>query len=965
MKYLTQQKFSFICDALDEATFGVVMFKGFEALSRPFEFDIMLVTDEPDVDMDAAMNHTARFSIHGTDEKDVTVRGVLSGFEQLHQTGPYFFYRAVLVPRLWWLTLNRNNQVFIDHCLDDIISRLLKGVRIFQGIGFDFNLKSPCTKKEYVCQYGESHFNFISRWLEHDGLYYFFDQTENGEKIIFTDANICHADLKIHPSLSYQPASGQETLRMEHTLTSLSCRRRQLPHDILLKDYNYERPSMNVEGRAVVDENGRGSVYTYGEHFFTSEEGDALARIRADELRCRKKEFFCESSVPDVTPGYTFRLTNHFTQAFNQKYLIVEVMHQGSQTGYLISGIQKALAHLEQEVAYRNSFTAIPADVQFRAQRKTARPLMPGTLHATVDASGSGDYAELDAKGRYKIRLPFDIHSSHMDAKASCFIRMLQPHAGPPVTDQSRGPLPSGFHLPLRKNTEVLLTFINGDPDRPVIAGAVPNPLTRSTVDENNQTRNIFRDHFGNEMIFDSTPGDEHIRLYSPHHNSGWELGRSEKQWTDSDKTALLLGNSLKAGFGSDTSFTGGFGIDVLGGARIGGTMGAEHNVLAGASHNWTLGYRWEWSKGPFVQSTSKDAMITAREDIILGAGDEFCLAAGTQRPKEDSNYDIDNKNKSVIRATRKGITLSLGACLGETAEGNGKAHWFYPTETSKIEDDTKWALANGVSLIAFAGSMAGLLESIRKNSKGGEAVSGIAMTIFMLTAAITAKHLHRNNLSDSMIEPATHKEPSQKIWMYEDGTIGIVSTKGQNEPDKKAKIIIGVNEQIDGEPDSQFFYNAQNEVNSAPVKSKFKDFLGLESPNKPIVTNSCKKLGQGSNIIIKKDWIDIREGGTDPEAKPDSQILVKGNGVEIKVNDEQENTSYISIAKSSGNIFLNNTATNEGKISLFSKDKISLTSGAGRNIELTATGNGEITFQSSSVNVKAKIIHRNLEVQL
>lgn len=964
MKYLTQQKFSFVCDSLDEETFGVVMFKGFEALSRPFEFDIMLVTDEPDVDMDATMNHTARLAIHETDGADVTIRGILSGFEQLHQTGPYFFYRAILVPRLWFLTLNQNNQVFINESLDDIISRQLKGVGLFQNIDFEFSLKSPCPPKEYVCQYGESHFNFISRWLEHDGLYYFFDQTESGEKIIFTDSNICHTDLKIHPSLSYTPASGQETLRLEQILTSLSCRRRQLPHDILLKDYNYERPSMDVEGRAVVDENGRGSVYSYGEHFTTSEEADALAGIRADELRCRKKEFFCESSVPDVTAGYTFRLTDHFTQAFNQKYLIVEVMHQGSQTGYLISGIRQALAHLEQEVAYRNSFTAIPADVQFRAQRKTARPLMPGTLHATVDASGSGDYAELDAKGRYKIRLPFDIHSTHMDGKASCFIRMLQPHAGPPVTDQSRGPLPSGFHLPLRKNTEVLLTFINGDPDRPVIAGAVPNPLTRSTVDENNQTRNIFRDHFGNEMIFDSTPGDEHIRLYSPHHNSGWELGRSEVEWTDSDKTALLLGDSVKAGLGSDSSFTGGFGIDVLGGARIGGTIGFEHNFLAGASHNWTLGYRWEWSKGPFLQSTSKDAMITAREDIILGAGDEFCLAAGTQRPKDKSNYDIDKENKSVIRATRKGITLSLGSELGETAEGNGKAGWFY-AQDAIIEDDTKWALANGASLLAFAGSMAGLLESIRENSKGGGAVSGIAMTIFMLTAAITAKHLHRNNLSDSMIEPATHQKPSQKIWMHKGGTIGIVSTTEPNKPDKKEKIIIGVNEQIPGVKDSQFFYNAQNKVSSAPVESKFKDFLGLESSNETAVDSSYTKLGQGSNIIIKKDWIDIREGGTDPEARPDSQILVhKGNGVEIKVNEEQGNTSYISIAKPSGNIFLNNTATNEGKIALLSKDKISMTSGADKNIELTAQGNGEITFQSNSVKVKAKIIHRHLEVQ-
>ncbi|MCM2286433.1 MAG: type VI secretion system tip protein VgrG [Desulfobacula sp.] len=955
MDYVTQKKFSFICDSLNEETFGVIRFKGFEAISKPYEFDIMLVTGNPDIDMDAVMSDTAHLVIH-TGDNDVRFNGVLSRFDQLHETDGYFFYRAVLVPRLWWLSLNRNNQVFIKQPLDEIISTLLKKINLAPGLDFEFRLQDPCKEKDYVCQYGESHFNFISRWLEHDGLYYFFEQTPQGEKLVLTDSKITHTDLQLHPDLSYQPPSALETFRTEETIGILTCRRRQLPHDILLKDYDYERPSLVIEGRAVVEDNGRGSVYSYGEHFLTSEQGNRLAKIRAEELSCRKKEFFCESSVPDLTAGYTFNLTDHFTRAFNQKYLVTEVTHQGSQTGYLISGIRNALADLEQQMVYQNAFTAIPADVQFRAERKASKPVISGTLHATIDASGSGDHAELDAQGRYKVRLPFDVHSSHMDGKASCYVRMLQPHAGPPVTDQSRGPLPSGFHFPLRKGTEVLLTFINGDPDRPAISGAIPNPGISSTVNETSQTKNIFRDHYGNEMVFDSTPGDEHIRLYSPHHNSGLELGKSEKSWTDSDKTDLLLGNSFKAGIGSETSFSAGFGIDVLGGARLGGTLGIEHNVLAGASHSWTLGYRWDWSKGPFVQSTSKDAMITAREDIILGAGDEFCLAAGIQRLKDKPKASISEKNKSVIRATRNGITLSLGNKLGETAEGSGRAQWFEESGPAKIEDDTKWALFNGGSLIAFAGSMVGHLESIRKNSTGGAVVSGLAMTFLLLAAAVTSKHLHRNNISDSMIEPATHKEPSQKIWMHENGTIGIVSTKGpmgsQTEGDE-GKIIIGVNKQIDGAKNSRFFYNAQTSITEAidPSKSsKLKDFLGLEPSQKPIPLTSYKKMGEGSNIIIEKGCINIREGGTSPEAEPDSQILLeKDKGIEIKVNEDGKEFSQIWLSKQTGSIYLDNTESKIGEMYLMSKKGISIRSGTNEDILLRADGSGEIKMMSNS----------------
>ena len=699
---------------------------------------------------------------------------------------------------------------------------------------------------------------------------------------------------------------------------------RQLPHDILLKDYDYERPSLVIEGRAVVEENGRGSVYSYGEHFLTREHGNRLAKIRAEELSCRKKEFFCESSVPDLTAGYTFNLTDHFTRTFNRKYLITEVAHQGSQTGYLISGIRNALADLEQQVVYRNSFTAIPAEVQFRAQRKASKPVISGTLHAAIDAAGSGDHAELDAQGRYKVRLPFDVHSSHMDGKASCYVRMLQPHAGPPVSDQSRGPLPSGFHFPLRKGTEVLLTFINGDPDRPAISGAIPNPGIPSSVNETNQTQNIFRDHYGNELVFDSTPGDEHIRLYSPHHNSGLELGKSTWIETESSHYTRKLGPTYEVGAGSKFSAYGGYSVDVFGGSRQGVMAGLDQSLLLGASHSWNLfGYRWEYAKGAFVKKTDADAMINAAKDIILGAGDEFCVAAGTQRDKGG----VSPENRSIIRATRNGITLSLGNELTEHKEGSGDAAWYKPEEIA----ENSLALPIWAALSTLAG--AALLTTYECDNKASKIACSVMSGIAAAVAIALAVRLNNTEMKDEKIEPVTHADPPQKIWMHKNGTIGMVSTTGAGlDPvdGTAGKIVIGVNEQSTG-PDLEF-YN---------------DHLSPDNRHGPEIQ---KRLGDGSNIIIKKESIDIRAGRKASQTDPDSQILLeKDKGIEIKVNKDGKEFSQIWLSKQTGNIYLDNTESKIGEMYLMSKKGISIRSGTNEDILLRADGSGEIKMMSNS----------------
>ncbi|MCD6308799.1 MAG: type VI secretion system tip protein VgrG, partial [Candidatus Latescibacteria bacterium] len=471
MEFLTARKYSFSSKALDRETFAVVNFKGFEGISRPYEFDIMLVSDAADIDLSGVLSNPATLTFHREDETTVDFHGIISQFEQLHEYQGVVFYRAHLVPKLWWLNLTRHNQVILNETVQDILENILKDGGL-NSTDYEFRLQNTYQEIEYVCQYGESHLNFISRWCESEGIYYYFEQTDAGEKVIFTDTKISHSDLPQDSVLYYSPPSGLDTLHRTEIIKSFTCRERQLPRDVRLKDYNYERPSLEVSGTADVDAAGRGTSYVYGEHFKTSEEGNRLAQIRAEELLCHKKEFFGESTVPFMMPGYTFSLEDHYRSDFNRKFLITELTHEGSQTGYLVSGIRSALSEMEQTVYYLNRFTSIPSDVQYRPECKTVKPKISGTLNAKIDAEGSGTYAEIDEQGRYKVRLPFDLNDDHGAGKASSFLRMMQPYAG---TDH-------GMHFPLHKDTEVLLTFIDGDPDRPIIARAVPEPKTPGPI---------------------------------------------------------------------------------------------------------------------------------------------------------------------------------------------------------------------------------------------------------------------------------------------------------------------------------------------------------------------------------------------------------------------------------------------------------------------------------------------------
>ena len=488
----------FTSAAVDDDTFKVIRFSGQESISTPYAFNIDLASDEPGIDIDRVINMPARLSIE-KDGQQRNIHGVLQVFEQADEAlAGHYYYQAVLVPRLWLMTLSRQNQIYQNKTVPEIIqAELLSSQNKGAAVGisaddFEFRLTQTYVRHEYIVQYAESDFNFISRLMEHEGLFYYFEQVDGKEKLVITDNNIHLRVIAEDPAVTYRPASGMSSSD-ENSVRDFACKRQRIPGRVILKDYNYRMPHLPLQAEKAVDPASHGLVCDYGDHFKIPEEGQSLASIRAQEILARQTVYHGHSDCIHFQPAGKFTLEDHFRTSFNQDYILTSVYHEGHQ---MLSGIaDQAPDHIAGN-DYRNRFQAIAANVAFRPARVTPKPKLYGIMNAHVDSSLLEDRAEIDDQGRYKVIMPFDI-SGQADGKATRYIRMAQPYGG---QDQ-------GMHFPLRKNTEVIWTCIDGDPDRPIIIGTVPNPLTPSLVNSGNHTRNIIKTSHGSFLEFNDGRG--------------------------------------------------------------------------------------------------------------------------------------------------------------------------------------------------------------------------------------------------------------------------------------------------------------------------------------------------------------------------------------------------------------------------------------------------------------------------
>ncbi|WP_437633901.1 type VI secretion system tip protein TssI/VgrG [Sorangium sp. So ce854] len=435
---------------------------GKESIGQLFSYDIDVVcSDGAELSIEQVLGATASlvFEVEGADER--AVHGMIAEVEDRHETESTFrSYRLRLAPRAFRATLVELQQVFLDISVPKLIQQKLAMV----GLGPDdvvMRLYRDHPDREMIVQYKETDLAFISRLAEHLGISFFFEHESGRDVMVFTDEQAGFQPLPGGDEVVFRPRGERRDV------FELKEQARAFPATYVMQEYNYRTPRLDMTAAHESPAGLGGGVVEYGAHHKTPEEGQRLAQIRAEERASSSRYFECQSDELRLIPGAVFALEGH-PRLDGARFLAVEVEHRAVQP-VAIEGSGGG----EQE--YVNSARLVRAEQAYRPPRATPRPKIHGVVSALVDPLPDGEIGEvspIDEQGRYRVRFHFDAGDPASRAFPSRLVRMIQPHAGPNY----------GVHFPLKPGIEVLMVFVDGDPDRPMIVGAAPNPITPSPV---------------------------------------------------------------------------------------------------------------------------------------------------------------------------------------------------------------------------------------------------------------------------------------------------------------------------------------------------------------------------------------------------------------------------------------------------------------------------------------------------
>ena len=453
----------FACEKLQ-----IHLVRGKEAISRLFSFDIEVVCLDPaGLDPAAVTGARATIVVLRSDEEVRRIHGMIAAVQQeLDDQVEFHTYTLRLVPRVYGLGLVETQELFLDTNVPAILTQKLEAL----GLGpadFQLRLSASYADRDLFVQYKESDLAFVSRLAEHLGMSFVFEH-EDQDRIVFLDEQSTFPEL---PPARLRPRGDRRDVYQ------LAVRTQVVPALYVVQDYNYRTPQVDLTGSHELPGGYAGGVIEHGGHFKTTEEAAALARSRAEERQVEQRVYTGESDLPAFSAGRRFALEGPHPM----RLLLVEVEHD-ARFPTLVHGGQGDERH------YKNTFRAIPEEHTYRPPRVTPRPRISGLVTGIIEHGielGVERWSVLDAWGRYTVRFLFD--TAGHDQKQSRQIRMLQPHVGTNY----------GMHFPLKPGTEVLIGFVDGDPDRPLIVGAVYRPDIPSPVATPNHVINKLKSESG------------------------------------------------------------------------------------------------------------------------------------------------------------------------------------------------------------------------------------------------------------------------------------------------------------------------------------------------------------------------------------------------------------------------------------------------------------------------------------
>jgi len=675
---------------------------GYEGISRMFSYDLNLLAHDNDaISFKSIVGQKVSITLHLPDGTPRYVSGYVSRFTQ-GETDERMFtrYHAQVVPWLWFLTREADCKIFQNMAVPDIISQVFNA---FAFKDFRLSLKNSYPQTEYCVQYRETSFNFVSRLMEECGIFYYFDHTTQGKHtMVLADqsnnlppcpGSPVSYDVQvgglIDPEVIDNWHVGQEVRTGKYTVT----------------DYNFTTPSTSLLANdpTVVDLSASQplELYDYPGLHTTKDQGDTVAKVRMQEEEAGYMVISGSGNCRGLMSGYSFELKNHYRSDQNTNYVVTEVRHFGSAGDSYTAGATGS-------ETYSNHFTCIPASVTYRPPRVTPKPFVQGPQPALV-VGKAGEEIWVDKYGRVIVQFYWD-RLGQKNENSSCWIRVSQPWAGGNW---------GAMWIP-RIGQEVLVDFLEGDPDRPVITGRVynadqmppytlPDYQTRSTFmsrsskggGSSNYNELRFEDLKGQEQIFMNAEKDMDLRVENDSRefigaNRHLIVTTNQQELIQTDKhlhvqgnhfekiegnmSLQVVGNQLESVTGNKSlnvtgdqkeSVTGNVSLSVTGNQSESVTGNVSLSVTQGKSDSITMGYAM----------TAMSIHLSAETGILIECPLGITLSSGAN--------SIDIGPAGVYVTGVPFVNLNSGSSPASTSDPSGGSPDSPDSPTDPKDPDT------------------------------------------------------------------------------------------------------------------------------------------------------------------------------------------------------------------------------------------------------------------------------------
>ncbi|MDX1693219.1 MAG: type VI secretion system tip protein TssI/VgrG, partial [Ketobacteraceae bacterium] len=575
----------------------VVEFHIDEAVSVPFCLDLVLAAENDSADMPSWVGKAGVLTLFHPQHPRVFHGEVLQA-EQLDSGRRFTRYRLLLVPKFQLLQYRSGSRIFQELSVPRIIGKLFSEARL-EGSDYRLELNRRYQPREYCVQYQETEFEFLSRLMEEEGIFYFFEHHQDRHVMVISDDNSVFRRLAHRDAIAFHPKGSMRPDREVVYRLDASCR--IVPASVTLGDYDFIKPDLTLREDAVQPQQQQLEQYDYPGGFSEPAQGRLYAAIALDASRAGRQQVDGLSDSQWMASGYLFELKDHPNPRCNQEYLITRASHQGKQPQSLEEGAAA------EGSSYHVKFNALPADVTYRPPHQHRKKPVEGAQTAFVTGP-AGEEIYTDEYGRVKVQFHWDREGQYNEA-TSCWVRVSQGWTGKEW---------GAMVLP-RVGEEVLVHFVNGDPDRPMITGRVYHSVNRSPYDlPANKTRTTFKTHSYpggggyNELRIEDKKGSEQIYVHAQKDVDVY-IRNDHRELVEKDRHLKVDGDLFEAVKADRHQITGNNWQQKTGGT-LHQSVGGDHQLKV---------------SGSITAQAGRELSVKAGTRIVIQGGTQLTLKAG------------------------------------------------------------------------------------------------------------------------------------------------------------------------------------------------------------------------------------------------------------------------------------------------------------------------------------------------